>query len=158
MNIFIKNHQQALQSLITAHVDFIIIGGYSVIFHGYMRTTGDMDIWLKPDNENKQKFVNAMVDFGLDEAAISQIKNVDFTVALAFNIDAEPERIDFLTKVNLVDYGDADKSKVYANIEGMKVPFLHLNHLVLSKMNTGRAKDVADIEELQRINKLKENK
>ena len=53
MNLFIDIHQQWIKSLLAAKVEFIIIGGYSVIFHGYKRTTGDIDIWLKPDNANK---------------------------------------------------------------------------------------------------------
>ena len=56
MNLFIDIHQQWIKNLIAANVDFIIIGGYSVIFHGYKRTTGDVDIWLKPENANKEKW------------------------------------------------------------------------------------------------------
>ncbi len=57
MNLFIEQHQDLLKKLLEAKVDFIIIGGYSVIFHGYKRTTGDIDIWLKPDNTNKEKLL-----------------------------------------------------------------------------------------------------
>ena len=53
MNLFIELHLDLIKDLLEAKVDFIIIGGYSVIFHGYKRTTGDIDIWLKPSNEIK---------------------------------------------------------------------------------------------------------
>ena len=48
MNLFSDNHQELIINLLKQEVDFIIIGSYSVIFHGYARTTGDVDIWLKP--------------------------------------------------------------------------------------------------------------
>lgn len=55
MNLFIELHQQLIKELLEAKVDFIVSGGYSVIYYGYKRTTGDVDIWLKPDNDNKRK-------------------------------------------------------------------------------------------------------
>jgi len=155
MNIFLENHQRLLKALIDAKVDFIVIGGYSVIFHGYGRTTGDMDIWLKPDNDNKARLVNALLQFGISKSSLSNFDSIDFSDRIAFHIDEEPERIDFMTHVNLVAFDEADASKIIADIEGLKIPFLHINHLVLSKMNTGRTKDAADIEELQRIHKYK---
>ena len=44
MNLFIDKHIEIIKQLLSSDVDFIIIGGYSVIFHGYKRTTGDLDI------------------------------------------------------------------------------------------------------------------
>jgi len=64
-------------------------------------------------------------------------------------------RVDFLTKISGVNYEEADKEKVIVDIEGMKIPVLHLNHLILSKIGTERTKDKADIEELQKIAALK---
>ena len=151
MNLFIELHQSLIKKLLDASVDFIIIGGYSVIFHGYPRTTGDIDIWLKPDNENKKKLLPVLKHFNFDESDINEVASFDFTEHLVFSIGEEPEKIDFITRINLVEYDVADKQKIIADIEGIKTPFLHLNHLVLSKINTGRAKDIADIEMLQQV-------
>ena len=49
MNLFIEKHQELLKELLLNKVDFIVIGGYSVIFHGYARSTGDVDLWLRPE-------------------------------------------------------------------------------------------------------------
>ena len=57
MNFLIEKHKEILIDLINSRVDFLLVGGYAVIYHGYVRTTGDMDVWLKPDNENKLKFI-----------------------------------------------------------------------------------------------------
>ena len=151
MNLFIEEHQHLLKKLLDAKVDFIIIGGYSVIFHGYRRTTGDIDIWLKPDNDNKHKLLHVLRELGFDDADIKEVAAIDFTQHMVFSIGEEPEKVDFLTRISLVEYDNADKQKITADLDGLLIPFLHLNDLVLSKMNTGRAKDKADIEMLQQI-------
>ena len=53
MNILIDKHKDFLYDLVLENVDFILVGGYAVIYYGYFRTTGDLDIWLNPTNENK---------------------------------------------------------------------------------------------------------
>lgn len=57
MNILIEPHRDVLKKLIAFNIDFILIDGYAANFHGYNRVTGGMDIWLKPDNVNKKKFL-----------------------------------------------------------------------------------------------------
>jgi hypothetical protein len=37
----------------------------SVVFHGYIRTTGDMDLWVRPDNDNKQKLIKVIEHFDI---------------------------------------------------------------------------------------------
>lgn len=155
MNIFIEPHYEVLRLLLKHQVDFMLIGGYAVIFYGYSRTTGDMDLWLKPDNQNKLKFCAAMEEAGYDKEGIELLKTKNFEQTLVFNLGTEPQRIDFLTFIDLVTYDEADKLKVIGEIDGIKIPVIHLNNLILSKINTGRSKDKADIEELQRINNLK---
>lgn len=155
MNLFIDAHQKLLQSLLDARVEFIIIGGYSVIFHGYTRTTGDIDIWLRPENGNKRKLLKALQAFGIEKESLSAVSELDFTNTVFFKIGEEPERIDFLTKINLVSYDSADKKKMYGEIDNLTLPFLHLDHLILSKINTGRPQDKADVEILQNIHKSK---
>ena len=56
MNIFLAEHLEILAYLIKHNVRFLLIGGYAVIIHGYRRSTGDMDLWLEPSNENKKLF------------------------------------------------------------------------------------------------------
>lgn len=41
-----KNFEEILHAFNDSKVDYIIVGGYAVIFHGYGRTTGDLDIWI----------------------------------------------------------------------------------------------------------------
>ncbi len=158
MNLFIELHQDLLRKLLNAGVDFIVIGDYSVIYHGYNRTTGDIDIWLKPDNANKAKLLPVLRDFGFEESDLIDVATLNFTDHIVFSIGDYPEKIDFITRINLVEYDEADRQKIFAEVDGLTVPFLHLNHLVLSKMNTGRPKDQADVDMLQKIERAKDKK
>lgn len=64
INLFTEEHRELLTALIKNKVDFMLVGGYAVIHYGYDRSTGDMDIWLKTGNRNRDKLINALKDFG----------------------------------------------------------------------------------------------
>lgn len=155
MNIFLDKHLLLIQNLIQGNVSFILIGGYAVNFHGYNRTTGDMDLWVKPDNENRDKMVKVLIEMGFNKDDLDAIGKMDFNNALAFNFWEVPYKVDVLTKVAGVAYETADKEKVIAEIENIKIPFIHVNHLVLSKIGNNRTKDKLDVEELQKIQSFK---
>jgi predicted nucleotidyltransferase len=155
MNIFVEEHQEILKQLIQAEVDFLLIGGYAVIYYGYRRTTGDLDLWLRPTNENKLKFLKALELSDFDDETLAAVGEFDFEQMLTFTIGEEPMKIDFLTKVSGVSYETADKNKVLGEIDGLEIPVVHLNDLVISKMSSNRLKDKLDIEELQKIAKNK---
>lgn len=157
MNLFIEKHQDLLKELLLKKVDFIVIGGYSVIFHGYARSTGDVDLWLRPDNVNKLKLLDVLKQMDFDEEDILHIAELDFKKHIVFSMWDEPEKVDFLTRISMIEFEQADQRKIIADIDGINVPFLHLNDLVLSKFNTGRLKDKADVEELQKIEKKRGN-
>jgi len=71
MNILLDEHKVILIKLLQSKVDFILIGGYAVNYHGYGRTTGDMDVWLRPDNGNRDKLVPVLESLGVLSEDIS---------------------------------------------------------------------------------------
>lgn len=157
MNIFIDEHRQMLLTLIKYNVNFMLIGGYAVIHYGYERSTGDMDIWLQLGNENKNRLLAALAEFGIEDEHIRHLKELDLDKAVpVFFLGAPPRRIDFVTAISRVAFDDAVKNANYFQLQDKQIPVIHYDDLILSKMFTGRAKDKADIEELQRINKYKQ--
>jgi len=151
MNIFLEEHQAIISRLLTNKVDFLLIGGYAVIFHGYIRTTGDLDIWVRPTNDNKNLLTKALLDYGYDQEDLNPLYEIDFTKHMAFSIGEEPEKLEFINYVNLVSFEEAFQNKIIFEFEGLNIPFINVRELILSKMNTGRKKDEADVEELQKI-------
>jgi predicted nucleotidyltransferase len=156
MNIFVDEHIQILQSLLRNNVRFILIGGYAVIHYGYGRTTGDMDIWLQLGTENKNKLLKALSEFGIESDDLDQLEAIDFTKPMpVFFIGEAPRRIDFITAVNNIRFEEAITEVNYLTVKDIRIPIIQYQHLLLTKSGTSRAKDLADIEELKRINKYR---
>ncbi len=155
MNILIEKHKQILLALIDAKVDFLMIGGYAVIYHGYGRTTGDMDIWLRPDNENKIRFLAVLEKHLEDKSGVEKIRRLDFTEVIAFHIGSPPDKVDFLTKMAGVKFDQAFSHHSFFQLQDHRVPVLHLNDLIANKILSGRLKDQADVDELQKIHRLR---
>jgi hypothetical protein len=144
-----------IEKLIENNVDFLLIGGYAVNFHGYGRFTGDMDFWLRPDKENKRKLINALNAL---KKNTSVLEKLDFSHAQTISIGQPPLRIDFLTKVNLVDFDEAWEKRNFFQLNSKKVPVVDYDHLILTKFNTGRPQDKNDLEQLQKIHQTKGRK
>lgn len=157
MNIFFKEHHDILQALLLHHVNFMLIGGYAVNYYGYNRTTGDMDIWLQPTNENKELLLQALSALGFDEEGMEIIRQWDFTLPQKFHIgtDRQPDKTEFMTHISGVNYSLASENKILADMDGLKLPIIHYNNLIQNKKSTGRTKDTSDIEHLEKIMHLK---
>ena len=156
MNIFDDYTRELLLHLNKNEVQYIVVGGYAVNYHGYRRTTGDIDLWIKPDNgSNKNRIIDCLRELGVEELTLTELVKLDFSKPVVFVDGEEPFKIDFMTAVSGVNFEEAWAQKVIADIDGIDISFIHLNHLVISKITTGRAKDKNDIEQLQKIRKLK---
>lgn len=154
MDIFSEKHQKLIEILLKNKVDFMLIGGYAVIYYGYKRTTGDMDVWLDPSNKNKLNLLGALKKLRFNKEDLKRLELLNFeNKPVAFHIWEEPNRVDFLTKISGVTFSEAKKKRIFFELNSVKIPIIHYNHLVLSKVTSKRAKDKADIEELQKINK-----
>jgi sulfur carrier protein ThiS len=157
MNILFEEHRKLLEALLKKNVEFILIVGYAVNYYGYNRSTGDLDIWIKPDNDNKVKLLTALGNMGFDDEGIAVIRNWDFTQPQKFHIGAQnqPDKTEFMTHISGVRYDEADQNKIIAEIEGLKLPVIHYNNLIKNKQSSGRLKDLADVEYLEKILQLK---
>lgn len=159
MNVFDEYTHRVLHLLLKHRVQFIVVGGYAVNYHGFRRTTGDIDLWIKPENgESKKLLINAFKELGIDAHTLERVNSLDFTEPQVFTDGEEPFQIDFLTKLAGVNFDEAWDLKNDILIDGIVVPFLHFNHLILSKISSNRPKDKIDIEELQKIQKLRKKK
>lgn len=157
MNIFDTYTHRLLDALNRLEVQYIVVGGYAVNHYGYRRTTGDIDLWIKPDNGiNKQRIIEAFRNLGVANDQLVQLGRLDFSKPLVFIDGEEPFKIDFLTAIQGVTFDEAWNERVITSLEGLSIPFIHFDHLILSKIGTSRPKDKADIEMLQKLRRLTE--
>jgi len=118
MNIFDNYTFQLLQELNTKQVEYLVVGGYAVNFHGYRRTTGDIDLWIKPNNGiNKEKIIACLRNLSVTENILSKLNTLDFTVPLVFVDGKEPFKIDFMTHISGVNFDEAWAEKTIEEID-----------------------------------------
>ena len=158
MTLFLENHNKLLIELLEGKVEFIVAGGYAVIYHGYVRNTGDLDLWLKPDNKNKERLISLLKAKGITDASLDMLKNKDFTKQIAFHYGNPPERIDFVTILSGITFKEARSECNYIPLQGLQVPVLSVEDLILTKISSGRLKDQADVEAIQQIQRETKNK
>ncbi len=133
-----NNFEEILIAFNKHKVEYIIAGGYAVIFHGYGRTMGDINLWIKPENKiNKDKIIQSLRNLNVNENTLIQLNSLDFTTPIVFIDGEEPFKIDFMTSISGVDFNEAWGQKINAMLDGILIPFINLNHLIISKITTG---------------------
>lgn len=108
--------------LLNAHkVEYLIVGGYAVAFHGFPRSTGDIDFWVKPYPENAERLINALIDFGFGSVDLNKddFLNNDQVVQLGF----PPNRIDIMTSVSGLEFDKSWDEKKVIDFEGEEINF-----------------------------------
>ena len=143
-----EDYKEMLQSLLDQKVEFIVVGAYALAAHGFPRATGDMDVWIKPNEKNSKKVYKVLARFG---APINEIREDEFSQpGLIFQIGVVPRRIDIITKIDAVEFGEADSDKIFVDIDDLKIPVLSIDKLIKNKMATGREKDLLDAKLLKK--------
>jgi predicted nucleotidyltransferase len=155
MNILDEYTKNLLKALVDANVKFLVVGGYAVNYYGYYRTTGDIDLWLQPGNENKLLLIEALRAIETDEESLQALNEMDFSRHLLFSDGEEPFKIEFMTFISGVDFERAYAEKETTLLDGLEIPFISLQDLIISKMSSQRTKDKLDVEELHKISKYK---
>ena len=127
-------------------VEYLVVGGYAVGFHGHPRATGDLDIWIAATAENAPRVVEALVKFGFERAAISP--ELLMTPRQVIRMGVPPLRIELLTSVSGLDFAATYPHRIEAAVGGLMVAFIDLDSLKTNKQASGRAKDLSDLEHL----------
>lgn len=127
-------------------VDYLIVGGYALAFHGAPRFTGDIDIFICANHENAQLILSALEEFGFGS---SDLTEEDFCSSnKVIQLGTPPVRIDIITSLTGVSWDEVVKSRVPGNYGGVPVYFISKNDFIKNKRAIGRMKDLADIEAL----------
>ncbi len=151
-NLFNIDFLDFLELLEKHQVEYLLVGGYAVILHGFVRSTGDMDLWINKTSENYNNLKKVYVDFGSPIFSLEQFLNDKFDV---WGIGVEPSKIEVLTHVDGLIFDVSIKNCKWFNLEKFKVPYIDFDDLIKNKTASGRLKDLADIEQLNRLNKNK---
>jgi hypothetical protein len=149
----ILNFWKALQD---QSVEYILVGGYAINFHGYQRFTSDLDIWLKDSLENRQALRKAFISCGMgDYPMIEYMQFVPGWTEFHLNNDL---RLDILIDMKGLEgytFDECLQMASIADIENVNIPFLHINQLIENKKAVNREKDRIDVLALEQISKIR---
>jgi len=146
---FTTDFNDFIELLIKHQVEFLICGGHAVGYYGYPRLTMDFDILLNPTDENAIKTMNVLEEFGFGEAGIN--KEAFLYEGTAITLGVQPNQIDLLTSVSTQPTEEVFKHAQKGKLEDFDVLYIAKEDLIRAKKEAGRAKDLADIEELAKI-------
>jgi predicted nucleotidyltransferase len=138
--------KEFVELLIKHNVEYLIVGGYAVGIHGHPRYTGDLDIWLKPSEDNAKNILNSVKEFGF---ASFNLQESDFTkVDSIIQFGNPPFRIDLLTAIDGVEFDECFANKKVIEVDGLFVNFIGYQDLLKNKESSGRLKDLDDLQNL----------
>jgi len=133
--------------LLTRHkVEYLLVGGYAVGYHGYPRATGDMDIWLNRHEKTAEKTVQALHDFGFEDPGVNA--SLFLQEGRIVRMGVPPLRLGIITGISGVEFDDCYSRKVVINEEDLTLHLISLEDLKKNKKAAGRNKDLADLDNL----------
>ena len=148
VTIPIPNDFKEFLKLLNVHkVRYLLIGGYAVNFHGYVRATADMDIFVKPDKRNAEQLVTVLKEFGFDVEELNPglFLNPDNVIRMG----VPPLRIEMMSSISGVDFEECYETRIKNKWDGITVHLISLDKLKQNKQAAGRLKDRNDLEHLK---------
>jgi len=140
--------EEWLRLLEEHHVDYMIVGGYAVAFHGHPRFTKDIDIFFESSPANVERLRSALMDFGFPEQDLPRDAFSTKDNVLTFGI--VPTRVDLVNTIDGVTYEEARPNTVRGTYGNVEVTFIGRHDLVRNKQAASRPRDKGDVEELTR--------
>ncbi|MCH8511064.1 MAG: hypothetical protein LAT83_05370 [Kiritimatiellae bacterium] len=127
-------------------VKYLLIGGYAVAYHGYVRTTGDLDVFVECSEENAEKLVDACVAFGLGSTVNPALF---LTPGNILRFGLPPMRLEILNEISGVSFEECWDSREVLKVGEMEVPVMSIGKLMQNKEASGRQKDLLDLQMLR---------
>jgi len=141
-----QDFKDFLRLLDAEEVEYLLIGGYAVAYHGFPRATEDIDLWVASSPQNADRIVKALRQFGFDlpELQPDLFLKPDSIVRMGL----PPLRIELSTTISGVAFDECYKARVTETIDGIAVSIINLADLKRNKQASGRHQDLADLERL----------
>ena len=127
-------------------VEYLLVGGYAVVFHGYVRFTGDIDFWINPTKKNALLILDVLEQFGFGslDLTVDDFTHKDQIIQLG----NPPYRIDLITSVSGLNFSECYPQRTSFEIDNVSIQTISLDDLKKNKKATGRFKDLNDLENL----------
>jgi predicted nucleotidyltransferase len=142
-----NDYKEFLKLLNDAEVEYLIVGGYAVAYHGYPRATEDIDVWVGDDPANIKRLIGALEQFGFRLPELEQwAGNPEKILRMGY----PPMRIEVMACVSGVSFDSAARNAIVDTWNGVTVKIIGFNDLCVNKQAAGRYKDLDDLENLRK--------
>ncbi len=138
--------KEFLRSFNDHDVDYLLIEGYAVGYHGYPRATADIDVWVACKESNADRIVEALKTFGFDVPELTPALFLEEQRVVRMGI--APLRIEISMSIDGVEFEACYQERIVDTIESLEVSIINLKHLKQNKRASGRLKDLADLDYL----------
>jgi hypothetical protein len=145
------------RSLNDHHVRYIMVGGFATRFHGFNRNTEDLDVWLEETPQNRKNLRQSFIDLGYGD--FPSLETMEFLPGWTSFYLGQAIELDIMTKMEGLEdhpFNECLEMASIADLDGILVPFLHINQLIANKKAVNRPKDQIDVLELEKIKKIRE--
>jgi hypothetical protein len=141
-----SDFRDLLESFNKNRVDYVIVGGYALAFHGVPRYTGDLDILVNASEDNAHRILQSLNEFGFGSVGLSiqDFREPKKVIQLGY----PPVRVDIVTSISGVSWGEAFQNRVAGKYGDITVYYIGRKQFVINKRTVGRKKDLADLEAL----------
>ena len=141
-----KDFKEFLRLLGAHSVEYLLVGGYAVAYHGYPRATADLDVWISLNPINAEKTVAALREFGFDLPDLRP--EIFLQEQKIIRLGRPPLRIEIATSISGVAFADCYRARLVTQLDDVAVNLIDLEHLKVNKRAAGRHKDLDDLENL----------
>jgi hypothetical protein len=138
-----------LAAFLAAKVEYTIVGGVAVNAHGYVRATNDLDIFIRPTEENACAAFHALQSLGVPLDGLEPNDLLAEERNLRFG--PEEDHIDILASIGEMPFDQVWRNRIETEVHGLLVPLISKSDLIENKRQVGRLRDLADAEELALI-------
>ena len=138
--------KEFLRSFNDHDVEYLLIGGYAVGYHGYPRATADIDVWVACNQSNADRIVEALKTFGFDVPELTPALFLEEHRIV--RMGRAPLRIEISMSIDGVEFEACYRERIVDTIEGLEISIINLEHLKQNKRASGRLKDLADLDYL----------
>jgi hypothetical protein len=149
IDVFNPDFKDLIRSLNKFNVEYILVGGYAVIIHGYARSTADLDIWINRTEDNYYRLMKAFYDFGLPGQEVDKNSFLHDKEIEVYRFGIEPSAIDLIIGMDAIPFEKAFQNTVWKEVGlDLSARVINLPDLKRLKQFAGRANDLNDLEHL----------
>jgi hypothetical protein len=129
-------------------VEYLLVGGHAVAYHGYPRYTADMDIWVNPSRENLESLIQVLRRFGFKTQPFTTDSFLGREKIFQFGVP--PTRIDLITFLPGVEFAECYSQAETFVLGDLKILVIDRENLLKNKRACGRPKDIVDLDALSK--------